>query len=131
MTGVIAKKAKRVRTLPQEIVRAGVKAAQPPILNSYKVDAGSDLKLSGVPGQWRFKVPTSVRGTGASGIVRGRVRVRPAGPARWLNDGTQPRPQGSGRHPGTPAKRTFDRAEPAAIDAARKAVRRVWKDAMG
>lgn len=127
MSGVVARKAKAVRTLPQQMVKAGVKATQKPILDSYKRDAGSDLKLSGVPGAWRFKVQTSVRGNGLNRVVRGRARIRPAGPASWLNFGTKPH----GGHPGTRAKGTFDRALPEALTAARREVKRVFHNAMG
>lgn len=130
MTKVIEAKARTVRTLPQKMVKAGVTAAAKPLLAAYKIDSGGDLKLSGVPGSWRFKVPTSVRGTGTKGPVRGRARVRPAGPASWLNDGTRPRPQGKGFHPGTAGKRTFSRSADKAIAEARVAVRRVWREAM-
>lgn len=133
MAHEVAKAAKRVRTLPQEMVKAGVKAANKPLLESYKRDTGGDLLLSGLRRsgrRGRLRVTTSVRGSGTGGIVRGRAMVRPAGPASWLNSGTAPRPQGSGWHPGTRGKRTFDRAVPAALEAARREVKRIFHESM-
>lgn len=96
--------AKRVRTLPNQMVRAGADVLKKPIRDSFKRDLGGDSRMSGI-GNARISVATSARGKERA---TGFVRMKPAGPASWLNDGTRPRRQGRGFHPGTKAKHTFD-----------------------
>lgn len=80
-----------------------------PLQDAYRRDSGGDLRLSGLRNSARFTVNTSVRGVE---LAKGRVFMggKMAGPAKWLNDGTKPRRQGSGLHPGTSGKGTFDAA---------------------
>lgn len=104
MTGELRKAAKKVRSLPNQMVRAGADHLKKPVAARLKSDTGGDSRLSGI-GNARLRVATSARGNERA---KGFVRIIPPGPGSWLNDGTRPRPQGRGRHPGTPAKRTFD-----------------------
>lgn len=101
--------ARQVRSLPNRMVRVGTQTMKRPLLDAYQRDSGGDLKLSGLRNSGRFTVNTSVRGDLAA---KGRVYMggKMAGPAKWLNDGTKPRRQGSGFHPGTKGKGTFDDA---------------------
>ena len=96
--------AKKLKSIPNQMVRAGANTLAKPLRASYKADTGGDSRLSGI-GNARLTVATSARGAERA---KGYVKMRPAGPASWLNYGTRPRRQGSGWHPGTPAKRTFD-----------------------
>lgn len=111
--------AKKVRSLPNQMVRAGANTLKKPILDSYRRDSGGDLRLSNLRNSGKFTVNTSVRGDLA---VRGRVYMggKMAGPAKWLNDGTRPRRQGSGVHPGTSGKGTFTKAASAHLEAAER-----------
>lgn len=127
MAGELVATAKKVRTLPNQMARAGTKAISGPVRDAYKRDTGGDGKLSGLRGMPAFKAPTSVRGTFA---VRGTVKVKPAGPGVWLNTGTKPRPQGRGMHPGTSGKRTFDRAVDQSLPEAQRVMERLFDDAV-
>lgn len=106
--------AKKVRSLPNQMVRAGADHLKKPLRESYKRHAGGDSRLSGL-GNARLTVATSARG---SSNAKGFVKMRPAGPASWLNDGTRARRQGSGWHPGTKPKHAFDKPVDQEIDAA-------------
>lgn len=107
MANELHQAAKKVRSLPNQMVRAGTKVMKKPLLDAYRRDSGGDLRLSGLRNSGRFTVNTSVRG---NLDAKGRVYMggKMAGPAKWLNDGTKPRRQGSGFHPGTKGKGTFD-----------------------
>lgn len=96
--------ARKIRSLPNQMVRAGADHMKKPLGTRLKLDTGGDQRLSGLGGT-RLKVATSARGTDAA---RGFVRLVPPGPGSWLNAGTRRRQQGSGWHPGTAAKKTFD-----------------------
>lgn len=92
---------------PERAVRYAVEALRRPLATEQRRDTGGDNRLSGV-GSTRMSIKTDVIGRGAS--VFGTVQWWPRrmrGPGRWLDDGTRPRIQGNGRHPGTPAKRTW------------------------
>lgn len=122
MAGEARRTAKKVRTVSQKMVAAGAKKAAVPILQSFRTDSGGDLNLSGTRSAWKFKTPTRVRGD-ANAV--GTARITPGGPAAWLNSGAKRR---NGR---TRPKRTFVRAVPEAIDAARTEVRRVFHEEVG
>lgn len=105
--------ARRIIELPVEL---GVNAAdlyRQALTVNVDLDTGGDRILSGMRQPDRLVVDVTVDETA------GQVDVA-AGPPemlrawRWLNDGTRPRIQGTGRHPGTAARYTFD----AAIDTA-------------
>lgn len=115
--------AKRVRTLPNQMVKAAADHLKKPIAASYKSDLGGDSRMSGI-GNARISVTTSARGKERA---KGFVRMKPAGPASWLNDGTKPRRQGRGWHPGTPARSTFDRPVDQNIDEALREMQRVFE----
>ena len=92
---------------PGRAVRYAVEAVRRPIATELRRDTGGDSRLSGVS-QTRLTVKVDVVGQGAA--VFGSVSAAPRkliGPWRWLDAGTRPRAQGAGRHPGTPAKRTW------------------------
>ncbi len=115
--------AKKVRSLPNQMVRAGNAALKKPLLDAYRRDSGGDLRLSGLRNSGRFTVNTSARG---DAFAKGRVFMggKMAGPAKWLNDGTKPRKQGAGFHPGASGKGTFDKTASAHLrDAEREMVR--------
>ncbi len=120
--------AKKVKSLPNQMVRAGTRALRKPILDAYRRDSGGDLQLSGLRNSGRFSVNTSTRG---NQLAKGRVFMggKMAGPAKWLNDGTKPRRQGRGRHPGTRGKGTFDDAASANLEAAQREMTKVFERA--
>lgn len=99
-----------------------------PIADAYKRDSGGDNKLSGLRNSGTFRVGVTTRG---DALAKGKVFIGGAmtGPAKWLNDGTNARRQGSGFHPGTRAKRTFDRAVDANIQAAAREMERLFDNA--
>lgn len=115
--------AKKVRSLPNQMVRAGAKSVADPLNAAYTRAAGGDGRLSGVPGMAAFKANTSVRG---NAVAKGRVGMLPAGPAKWINSGTKPRRQGRGTHPGTRGKGTFDRTTDAALPEAMREMERLF-----
>lgn len=123
MADELRKAAKKVRSLPNQMVRAGVKQISGPLDTEYRHAAGGDGRLSGVPNMRPFKARSSVRG---KAVAKGRVSMTPAGPAKWINDGTRPRPQGSGQHPGTRGKQTFDRTVDAKLDQALREMEKVF-----
>ena len=107
MSSELRTAARKVRSLPNQMVKAGGDHLKAPIRASFKRDTGGDMRLSGIGNRGRFTISSSARGTSsAKGFVQVAKSMR--GPASWLNSGTKPRRQGSGFHPGTPAKRTFD-----------------------
>ena len=126
MAGELRDLARTVRSLPNEMVRAGTKAMQPPLDAAYRRASG-DGRLSGVPGMRPFRATSRVRGTSTA---KGRVGMIPAGPAEWLNSGTRPRPQGAGFHPGSPAKFTFDRTVDREIGDVLREMERVFERAV-
>jgi hypothetical protein len=118
--------ARKIRSLPNQMVRAGADHLKKPIQESYKRDTGGDSRLSGA-GNARIAVATSARGASAA---KGFVKMRPAGLASWLNDGTRPRRQGAGWHPGTKAKRTFDAPVDREIQAALREMEHLFERAL-
>jgi hypothetical protein len=91
---------------PEQAVRHAVTELRSAILPRLRRDTGGDQRLSGMRSGARLDVTVETTGTGGQ-VAAGPRRMR--GPWRWLNDGTRPRAQGRGRHPGTPAKGTWDR----------------------
>jgi len=89
-----------------DAVKRAVVDLKKAILIQARRDTGGDLRMSGI-GTARLGIQTKVTGNVVGTVSAGPRRMR--GPWRWLNDGTRPRPQGRGRHPGTPAKGTWDR----------------------
>ncbi len=121
--------ARQISGLPVEMVRAGAKQLRGPLLDSATRDSGGDRKLSGLRNSGRFTVSTSVRGKTA---VKGRVFAGPPamrGPWDWMNRGTKPRRQGSGVHPGTRGKRTWDRVADAEAGRVMAAMVAEWEKA--
>lgn len=118
--------ARKVKSLPNQMVRAGADHLKKPIHDSYERHTGGDSRLSGI-GNARISVATSARGTTNA---RGSVKMRPAGPASWLNDGTRPRRQGSGWHPGTGAKHAFDDPVDRELAAALREMERLFERAV-
>jgi hypothetical protein len=99
-----------VERFPEQAVRGVVTGLRAAILTQTRRDTGGDLRLSGNRSRERLDVTTTVNG---DRVVVGEVIPGPRrqlGPWRWLNDGTRPRAQGSGHHPGTRPKRTIDAA---------------------
>lgn len=99
-----------VERFPAQAVRGVVTGLRAAIITQARRDTGGDLKLSGAHQRDRLDVTTEVNG---GTVVVGEVIPGPRrqlGPWRWLNDGTRPRIQGSGRHPGTRPKHTIDLA---------------------
>ena len=118
--------ARKVRSLPNQMVRVGAQTIKPMLVTAYTQDSGGDLRLSGLRNSGVFRVSTSVRGEQAA---RGRVFMGGpmAGPAKWLNEGTRPRRQGAGMHPGTRGKQTFDRAATTALPRAEQEMVRLFE----
>lgn len=125
MANELHQAAKKVRSLPNQMVRAGATVLKKPIVDAYRRDSGGDLKLSGLRNSGKFTVNTSVRGAAAA---KGRVFMggKMAGPAKWLNEGTRRRRQGSGTHPGTRGKGTFDTAASAHLRDAEREMSRLF-----
>lgn len=122
MSNELRTAARQIRSLPNQMVRAGADHLKKPIADSYRRDTG-DMRMSGI-GNARLRVATSARGTA---FAKGFVRVLPAGPADWLNSGTRRRRQGSGWHPGTSAKRTFDDPVDREMEAALREMERLFE----
>lgn len=95
--------ADKVARFPSDAVRHVVTELRRVIDAELRRDTGGDARMSGV-GQTRLAVQTDIKGAVGS-VTAGPKRMR--GPWRWLEDGTRPRQQGNGRHPGTTAKRTW------------------------
>ena len=118
--------AKKIRSLPNQMVRAGADHLKKPLRESFKRDTGGDSRMSGI-GNARISVATSARG---SSNAKGFVKMRPAGPASWLNYGTRPRRQGRGFHPGTRPKGTFDEPVNREINQALREMERLFNQAL-
>ena len=106
-----------VERFPAQAVRHVVTGLRTAIVARARRDTGGDMRLSHDRRQVRLDVTTSV--DGGPRLVAGEVIPGPRDAVsrwRWLNDGTRPRVQGAGRHPGTRGKRTIaaavDRAAP-------------------
>jgi hypothetical protein len=101
---------KALQTLPQRVVTDATRRVAKATTGSVTADSGGDRRLSGAGGRGQLRPTTPISGTN---VVIGEVTAGP-GRARaqwfWLNEGTKARRQGRGRHPGTPAKRTWTRA---------------------
>ncbi len=121
--------ARKIRSLPNQMVKAGTTTLRKPLLDAYRRDSGGDLKLSGLRNSGKFTVNTSVRG---DALAKGRVFMggKMAGPAKWLNDGTKPRRQGSGMHPGTSGMGTFDKTASAHLKDAEREMIRLFDQAL-
>jgi hypothetical protein len=122
MAGELKTAARKIKTLPQQMVRAGANTIKTPLQAAYARDAGGDGVLSGVRNMPRFRATTSVRGTSD---VRGKVGIRPAGPATWLNDGARRRIVGRTR-----AKHTFDRVVDTELPQAQRVMERMFDNAV-
>jgi hypothetical protein len=125
VAGEIVQAAKKVKTLPQKMVRVGAKSVRDPLQSAYLRDSGGDGRLSGLRNSGTFKASTSVRGTND---VRGRVTIGPGGmrgPASWLNSGARRSRVGRTR-----AKRTFDRVVDAELPVAARLMENLFDDAV-
>lgn len=99
-----------VERFPVQAVRHVTTGLRTAIVARARRDTGGDMRLSHDRRRERLDVTTIVAG---EGVVTGEVIPGPRRAAsrwRWLNDGTRPRTQGRGRHPGTRGKRTIDLA---------------------
>ena len=121
----LRKRETRIAALPEQVVREALKTIQEPARNRLRIDTGGDFRLSGLKGAGpRMSVTVKVRG---GSLVEGVVQAGPKrllGPMSWLESGTKARRQGRGRHPGTPAKRTWSSPTGAAQSKAIADVRR-------
>lgn len=100
-----------VERLPTESVRHVVTGLRQAIVARARRDTGGDMRLSHDRRNERLDITTAVGG--GDRVAHGQVIPGPTRAVsrwRWLNDGTRPRVQGSGRHPGTRGKRTIDAA---------------------
>lgn len=98
-----------VERFPAAAVQHVLDSLSRSILPELRGDTGGDFRLSGL-GTARLRLDTQVIGGLAGGPAIGTLSAGPRkmmGPWRWIDAGTQPRPQGDGRHPGTPGKGTF------------------------
>lgn len=103
----LAQDARRVAEFPRDAVARAVRSFAEALRPRVAADTGGDNRLSGLRDGDDLRVNTRVDGYT---IVEGLVSAGPRGmrgPWRWLDDGTRPRDQGAGRHPGTPARNTF------------------------
>lgn len=121
--GPIKGMVKKLPTVGEATIDQAVKDARKPIMAALRADAGSDRKLSGLRNGKAMMV--TVRKQRAGNVVEAEIKGGPQtqrAPWFWLNDGTKAgmrsRPASrrrsgriiSYRHPGTAAKRTWDRA---------------------
>ena len=119
------KLAKRYRTLPEEMVRAGAAELRKTTLTTLKRDVGSDRALSGTGRRGRRPSPDERDGEGG-GTGHGR-RSRTFTPAR--------RQAGlwaiieSGTVKGSPAKFTFTQGVAAGVNMAERAMADEWEKA--
>jgi hypothetical protein len=100
---------RELRSLPREWVDDAARQLKQAVNPTLSSDTGGDFGLSGI-GNPRMTVQTKVVG---DAFVEGVVQAGPGrlrGPWRWIESGTNPRPQGRGWHPGTQGKRTWSRA---------------------
>jgi hypothetical protein len=121
MAGELRAAAKKVKTLPQQMVKAGTKTIKTPLQAAYMRDSGGDGRLSGLRNSGTFKATTTVKGTHD---VIGKVRIGPSGmrgPATWLNDGAKRRIVGR-----TVAKHTFDKVAKSEIPNARREMEQIF-----
>jgi hypothetical protein len=124
MAGELRTAAKKVKTLPQEMVKAGTKTIKTPLQAAYMRDSGGDGRLSGLRNSGVFKATTSTKGTYD---VKGKVMIGPSGmrgPATWLNDGARRSKVGR-----TVAKHTFDRVVDKELPEAAREMERIWERA--
>lgn len=99
-----------VERFPVQAVRHVTTGLRQAILTRARRDTGGDMRLSHDRRNERLAVDTSIDG---DRITVGEVIPGPKRAVsrwRWINDGTRPRVQGSGRHPGTKGKHTIDLA---------------------
>lgn len=99
-----------VERFPDQAVRHVVTGLRAAIVARARRDTGGDMRLSHDRRRIQLDVTTNIAG---QGHVQGEVIPGPRRAVsrwRWLNDGTRPRAQGSGRHPGTRGLRTIDAA---------------------
>jgi hypothetical protein len=121
MAGELRAVAKKVKTLPQQMVKAGTSAVEKPLQAAYMRDSGGDGRLSGLRNSGTFKAKSTMKGTAS---VTGRVTIGPPsmrGPATWLNDGAKRRIVGR-----TVAKHTFDHAADSSLPKARVEMEKIF-----
>lgn len=104
--------AAKLDQFPEQAVRHAAVELRSAILPRLRRDTGGDQRLSGMRSGARLNVTAETTGQGAQ-VAAGPRRM--LGPWRWLNNGTRPRAQGRGQHPGTRAKGTWDQAAAKAI----------------
>ena len=118
---------RNLRSLPEQGVRPSVQEAARAAMVEWKIDAGSDAKLSGVRNGVAQTVDVKVETRVGADYAQGYAKAGPQrqrAPWFWKNDGTKPgvrrarrtrstgelRSRGGGNHPGTPATHVWDRA---------------------
>lgn len=134
---------KNLRALPDEAVQYATKATKASVDAALRRDAGSDRRLSGVRNGRALTVNVTKRTT--AGLVVGRIMAGPRdqrAPWFWLEEGTKPGRRGPavgrynsarsyrGRHPGTPAKRTWSIGIGAVSDDIRREFNRLFDRAI-
>ena len=104
----IGRLADNLGALPAEFVAGATRDIRLKTVKSARGYAGSDMTLSGHGG----KLTVRARTTGSTFVV-GTVYPGPPrhrAPWFWMEEGTKSRAQGSGRHPGTPARHVWSDA---------------------
>lgn len=96
-----------VDALPGQVAKAAGVRLRRELIAAARRDTGGDARLSG--DRRGVRLGAAARVTERGDLTELIVRATPSsGPWLWVNSGTDPRRQGDGRHPGTPAKHTFD-----------------------
>lgn len=137
---------RNLRSLPEQVVRPSVKEAATVAMAEWRVDAGTDAKLSGVRNGVAQTVDVKVDSRLAGEFAVGQVKAGPQrqrAPWFWKNEGTQPgvraarrrRATGQpgragGRHPGTPATHVWDRAAAKFVPAIQARFERLFSKAV-
>lgn len=117
-----------VERFPADAVRHVVSGLRPAILARARRDTGGDLILSHSDQRTRLDLDARVDGRDivVGELIPGPRRAR--GNWRILVDGTRPRVQGDGRHPGTKGKDTIGRAVDRALSGLEQEVELMWED---
>jgi hypothetical protein len=141
--------ARRVRSLPEEMVRAGAADMQQAILANLKGDTGGDQALSGTSRgrRRRTKLATTVTVTGGTALATATVKASPPkalGQWGWLEQGTSGREMGKlhmlvggawrtgpWTSSGSPAKSTFTNGVAKGTPIAERAMTALWERAQG
>jgi hypothetical protein len=113
---------------PEQAVRHAVTELRRAILPRLRRDTGGDQRLSGMRSGARLDVTAETKGSGGQ-VAAGPRRM--LGPWRWLNNGTRPRAQGRGRHPGTRPKGTWDQATAKALPDVERDVAALFDQVVG